>query len=304
MLRISLNAGAHQVLRFVDDHGGVVRARRVPFASEKRRCVAVGVVHFLDPVLRQLRPVLCEDGPDLGPGAAAEPCAPARPEDAQVLFLGPDAGGLDDVLPFLGVEGVGVVQGEVPKSHGALPRGPCVLVPVLVVGDLELVPLAAQERDHPSVQVGHLDPLHLLGRADRTQVVLDVGGQVAGKGDEEDALACAVRSVSAGVAVAVRVRHPPSQPARPVHSHDGLARACAAQHANGTVPPSLHQPALRRMQEDPPLLQRRVEHLLEGGIVVPPRTNRARDSLRPRAASKSLVSTGSLVASRSRISLS
>ena len=77
--------------------------------------------------------------------------------------------------------------------------------------------------------------------------MLDVRGQVAREGGEQDA---ALRQRSGQVAGAV-------------HGGHRLARAGAAEHPQRPVPVALHQPPLGGMQEHAPPHERRVQHGLE-----------------------------------------
>ena len=116
---------------------------------------------------------------------------------------------------------------------------------------LELVAPSVQKAHHPTIQIGHLDALHLIRCADGTQVVLDVRRQVAGECGEQDA---ALGQVS-------------RQPAGAVHGHHGLAGAGAAEQAHRAVPIAFHQSSLGGMQEYAPAFQRRVEHGFEFQVI-------------------------------------
>jgi hypothetical protein len=91
--------------------------------------------------------------------------------------------------------------------------------------------------------------------AQAAEVGLDVCGEVAREGGEQDAV------VGLG-------EHLLREVDGAVHGDHGLARAGAAEHPNRAVPGPVDELALARVEEDPPLLQRRVEHGLERFVVV------------------------------------
>ncbi|MNP57182.1 hypothetical protein D3C76_1519830 [compost metagenome] len=52
------------------------------------------------------------------------------------------------------------------------------------------------------------------------------------------------------------------QPFGTMHGHYGLASTGTAQHSHRAILLAFHQAPLRRVQKNPPFLQRLIEHLL------------------------------------------
>ena len=232
------------VLRFVHDHSAVVAEipRRRRLGGEQRRGVAVGVVELLHAPLRQLRPVLREHRPDERPLGARQARAAASAGHAQIGLLVRHVGGLDHLFPLVLEEGVRQIQRWRLGVQGDPPR-----FPVAAELRAELVAAHLQKTHHPAIQIGHFDALHLLRRADGAEVVLDIRGQVAREGGEQNAAFGEV----------------PNQPASAMHRHHRLAGAGAAEQTHRPVPIPLHHAPLRRVQEHAPALQRRVQHGFE-----------------------------------------
>ena len=217
-------------------------------AFQQCSSVPIRVVDLLQTALRELRAVFLKHPPHLDPRRAVQPRPASDSRHAPILLFGRHTVGKNDPLPFVAVEGVPVVEILGFLVECQLPR--LLMAPV---DDARLVATTPQEADHPAVQVCHLDARHLVRRADGPQVVLDVSGQVSGEGREQDA--AAVRTLT-------------GEPPRPVHRDHGLARTCPAENPHRSVPVPFDEPALRRMQEDPPALQGRVQHRLQFHFVV------------------------------------
>jgi hypothetical protein len=115
-----------------------------------------------------------------------------------------------------------------------------------VVDDLMIVLVAAKKAMHPGIEILHLDLLHGGRTAEGFQIFLNVGGQIAREGGEENLL------LGRGPIL--------GKPFRPMHRQNGLAGPCAAQYPHRTATIPLRQLALGRMQENPPLRERRVQH--------------------------------------------
>ncbi len=102
-----------------------------------------------------------------------------------------------------------------------------------------------EELNHPAIQIGHFDPLQLIGGAYFPQVFLNISGQVLGKCGEQNLVP---RIDLAG------------QPLGPMHRHHGFAGSGPARDPRRTVEKTGDDLPLGRMQKDPPALKRRCQH--------------------------------------------
>jgi len=111
---------------------------------------------------------------------------------------------------------------------------------------------------HDPIDDRDTEPTHRLERAQPAQVRLDVRRQVAREGHEQDPPGSFLRGVGQVL----------GEPLGAMHRDHGLAGAGAAQHPNRPVPVPFDQTPLGGMQEHAPLLERRLQHRLEGAVVV------------------------------------
>ena len=242
-----------KVLGLVDDDGHIGQLARVGIHQVPRG--PVGVFLFNQAVGRQVRAVGLEDLPDAGALGASDRGSPSPSEHMQILVPAEGALGQNHLGPFIPVElrfqgkvGVRGLQGLVPCP---LPG-----FVILTVRDSLWEVVLVQEPVDPLVEVDHFHAGEVLFICDEVlEVPPQVGSQVGREGKEQD--------------LAVGRPGPvPRKPLGPVHGHHRLAGAGAAQDADGAVPVAVDQPSLRRVQEHPPLLLRRVQHPLQFLFVV------------------------------------
>ena len=179
--------------------------------------IAVCALNVANIVLAQDGAILLHHLPHVGAFLAIEAHATARTTRMSVLFPGKDILIADNLLPLVDIKSHFAVDVHTRACDGVLPISLQARSGVLNGVSVTLV---LQELGDPGIEIVHLDALHLVCRANLTQVLLDIGRKVLGEGSKEHALAwvgeLGGKTMSA------------------VHGHDRLARAGAAQNTRRT----------------------------------------------------------------------